>query len=98
MAIRTKNEYLRQIQEQYPILSEFIDYKVSHKFAILKVKLIRYYRDLEAGSPTIPDFMREKDTPEAKADRDVSDLFANDREKFNSLYETAYQELAEVLE
>lgn len=75
---------------------EFEKYKALHKYAILKVKLVQYFRDLEEDLPQIPDFMRKGETPEDKADIALRHLVM-DFEKFNRLYETAYNDLAEVL-
>jgi len=100
MAIRTNSEFLRQLKEQDSFLYEMTAAIVEHKLSILKAKMIQYYRDLEDGSATIPDFMRKGETPEDLADEEIKNLLARDDKgrKFNSLYETAYKELAEVLD
>ena len=77
--------------------SEFLQYKMLHMVSILKAKMIDYYRTLEQNKVLIPDFMRQ-DTPEKLADKEVKNLFYNDLNKFLSLYERAYQELAERAE
>ena len=76
---------------------EFEQYKAVHKLAILKVKIIDYYRTLEQTGINIPDFMRD-DTPEKKADKDIKNLLLTDINKFNSLYEKAWGELAPLLD
>lgn len=100
MAIRTKSECTTQQFLQHDFLKEFEEYKALHKYAILKAKMVKYYQDLEANSPTIPDFMRQGQTPESLADGDIRNIICipDNLEKFNSLYEKAYQELAEVLD
>lgn len=79
---------------------EFEDFKALHKYAIMKVKLVRYFKDLEEGSIQLPDFLRPNDTPEKKADKAIHELVTapDGGAKFNQLYEQAYQELAEVLD
>lgn len=37
---------------------EFEEFKALHKYAILKVRIMQYYKDLEADSVNVPDFMR----------------------------------------
>ena len=76
---------------------EFEEYKALHKYAIMKVMLMRYFRAIQQGGVNIPDFMRE-DSPERLADREIKKLVINDINKFNSLYEKAYEELAPVLD
>ena len=79
---------------------EFETFKALHKYAIMKVKLTRYFKDLEEGTIQLPDFLRPNDTPEKKADKAIRELaLAPDGGKrFNELYEKAYQELTEVLD
>lgn len=79
---------------------EFEEYKALHKFAILKCKMLKYYQDLEEGQVLIPDFMRSDETPAALADKALRALILRDDklEKFNRLYELAYQELAPILD
>ena len=99
MAIKTKSEFTTQQFLQRDFLDEFEQYKALHKYAILKAKAVKYYKDLEADSPTIPDFMRQGQTPESLADAQIKNLLCipDNGVTFNRLYETAYQELAEVL-
>lgn len=79
---------------------EFEDFKALHKYAIMKVKLVRYFRDLEEATAQIPNFLRPNDTPEAKADQAIYELVnaPDGGKRFNQLYEQAYQEIAEVLD
>ena len=100
MAIRTNRECETQQLLQHDLLDEFEQFKALHKYAIVKAKTVQYFRDLEADSATIPDFMRKGETPEDLADAEIKNILAleDKDEKFNSLYEKAYQELAEVLE
>lgn len=72
---------------------EFMQYRIAHIFAILRVKMIRYYEVVLANSPQIPAFLGG-DTPEKCADRDIENLYNQDINKFMELYEKAYQELA----
>lgn len=76
---------------------EFEQFKAIHKLAILKAKMIDYYETLEQGKINLPDFQRD-DTPEIKANKDVMYLLLTDINKFNSLYEKAWNELAPILD
>lgn len=76
---------------------EFLYYAAIHRFSILKAMMIKYYSTLEADSINLPDFQRE-DSPEKLADKDVKNLVLTDINKFNSLYEKAWAELAPLLE
>lgn len=75
---------------------EFEEYKALHKYSVLKAKIMKYYMDLEEGQINLPDFLRE--TPENKADRDISELLMFHRDKFNELYERAWEEVRERLD
>jgi hypothetical protein len=79
---------------------EFENFKALHKYAIMKVKLVRYFQDLEEGTIQLPDFLRPNDTPEKKADKAIRELVSapDGGKRFNELYEQAYQELSEVLD
>lgn len=68
-----------------------------HKYAILKAKMMNYYETMQQGQINLPDFMRD-DTPEKLADKVLKELVLNDINKFNSLYEKAYIELAPILD
>lgn len=78
---------------------EFEEYKALHKYSILKARIMQYYADLEGTGVNIPDFLRD-DTPEKLADRDLQELLStcSGIEKFNKLYEMAWQEIAESLD
>lgn len=76
---------------------EFEEFKALHKYAILKAMMMRYFETVQQGEVNMPDFMRD-DTPEKLADKELRKLVVNDINKFNSLYEKAYEELAPVLE
>ena len=76
---------------------EFAEYQALHKYAIMKVMLMRYFRTIQQGEVNMPDFMRD-DSPERLADKELRKLIVNDINKFNSLYEKAYEELAPLLD
>lgn len=76
---------------------EFAEYKALHKYAIMKIMLMRYFQTVQQGGVNIPDFMRD-DTPARLADREIKKLVINDINKFNDLYEKAYEELAPLLD
>lgn len=83
----------------FELEQEFEEYKAAHKYSILKAKIMNYYADLQDTGINIPDFLRE-DTPEKLADRDLQELLStcSGIEKFNKLYEMAWQEIAPCLE
>lgn len=73
-----------------------------HKFSILKAMMMRYYETLEQGQVDIPEFCKDsysKHRIELLANRDIRDLvcLGDNLQKFNSLYEKAYAELAPLL-
>ena len=72
---------------------EFNDYCKAHMFAILKVKMTRYYEVILANSVQLPPFMGG-DTAESLAQKDVEELYNRDKIKFYEMYEEAYQEIA----
>ena len=76
---------------------EFEEFKALHKYAILKAKMMDYYNTIQQGEVNLPDFMRD-DTPEKLADKELRNLVVNDINKFNSLYEKAYEEIAPILD
>ena len=76
---------------------EFEEYKALHKYAILKTKIMDYYRTIRQGEVNIPDFMDDF-APARMADIQLRKLVLSDMDKFNSLYEQAYTELAQILE
>lgn len=64
-----------------------------HKFAILTKKLRRYYEDYYTMNNTLFVFPDNKlENAHARARKEVRELFLNDREKYEELYERAYQE------
>lgn len=77
--------------------NEFEQFKALHKYAILKAKMMNYFETIQQGEINLPDFMRD-DTPEKLADIEIRKLVVNDIDKFNSLYEKAYLELAPLLD
>lgn len=78
---------------------EFTDCLAQHKYAVLKAKIVDYYRTLEMGKVNLPDFVRN-DSPEVLADRDLRHILCgeNGLEKFNELYEAAWNSIAELLD
>lgn len=76
---------------------EFEEYKALHKYAIMKAMMMRYFRTIQQGEVNMPDFMRD-DSPERLADRELKKLVVNDINKFNSLYEKAYEAIAPLLD
>ena len=78
---------------EHTLEKEFEEYKALHKYSVLKAKIMQYYKDLEEGQVNLPDFMRE--TPEEKADKELSILVSYYPEKFNRLYERVWEEIAE---
>ena len=76
---------------------EFEEFKALHKYAILKAKMMDYYNTIQQGEVNLPDFMRD-DTPEKLADKELRNLVVTDINKFNSLYEKAYEEIAPILD
>lgn len=76
---------------------EFEQFKALHKYAILKAKIMDYYRTIRQNEVNIPEFMDDF-APERLADIELRKLVLSDMGKFNRLYEIAYEELAEILE
>ena len=76
---------------------EFERTKARHKYRIMKEKLLMYYEVVLASSVDLPPFMGG-DTPKKCATRELRKLLVNDIDKFNSLYEKAYAELAPLLD
>ena len=76
---------------------EFEQYKAVHKLSILKAKILNYFITIEQNEVNLPDFMRD-DTPEQKTDKILKNLIMTDINKFNSLYEKAWSELAPILD
>ena len=100
MAIRTESECLRQIVNQKDLLYELNTKKAIHKYKVLKVRIMKYYQDLQnTGCVNIPDFLRD-DSPEKLADRELRRLVMNPDGlgEFNRLYELAYKDVAEKVD
>lgn len=76
---------------------EFSQFVAVHKLSILRAKILNYFITLEQKEVNLPDFMRD-DTPEQKTDRILKNLIMTDINKFNSLYEKAWSELAPILD
>lgn len=79
---------------------EFEEFKALHKYTMVKAKLVQFYMDLEADKPQLPDFMRIGQRPEDLADQDLRRLITSENglQKFNKLYDEAYETLAEILD
>ena len=100
MAIRTESEFLRQIGNQKDLLYELSTKKAIHKYKVLKVRIMKYYQDLQdTNTVNIPDFLRD-DSPEKFADRELKRLVMNPNGlgEFNRLYEIAYKDIAKKVE
>lgn len=78
--------------------AEFEQFKAVHKYATLKARLIKYYTDLQDGKVNLPDFMRD-DTPEKLADAEIRRILCmpDGLERFDRLYNTCWEEIAEVM-
>ena len=70
-----------------------------HKYAVLKAKMIDYYQTLEMGKVNLPNFVRT-DSPEILADRELRHILCseNGMERFNELYEIAWNSIAELMD
>ena len=79
----------------YELEREFKTYKEEHQKRILQAKLTAYYIAKEASGIKIP-FFKTK-SPEKRAEKDVLDLMCKNPDAFNSLYERAWNEIAECL-
>lgn len=82
---------------------EFEEYKALHKYSILKAKMMRYFETIEQSEIDIPEFQKDehdKNRIEFLANRELNALVLRDDnlQKFNSLYEKAWAELAPLLE
>ena len=100
MAIRTQNESYIQAIMQKDLLYELNTKKAIHKYKVLKVKIMKYYQDLQdTNTVNIPDFLRD-DSPEKLADRELRRLVMNPDGlgEFNRLYELAYKDVAEKVD
>lgn len=82
---------------QQQVLDEFKAQVFLHKCRMILAKATQYYKDLEADSVNIPDFLRD-DTPEKKAEAELDRILDidDDRATFNRCYEKAWEELQYV--
>lgn len=74
---------------------EFNIYKMIHKTTILQAKMTNHYRDLQGTGIQIPFFMQK--SPEKRAEEEVQNLLERNKEAFESLYLSAWNEYAECL-
>ena len=72
---------------------EFKTYVLIHKKAVLTGKLAAYYQTIQQAGVNIPFFMQE--CPIKRAEAEVNQLFSEDRETFENLYQEAWQQYAE---
>ncbi len=79
--------------KEYSLEYEFFLYKLIHKKSVLTGKLAAYYQIMQETGVNIPFFMQED--PIKKAEAEVNNLFCEDRETFENLYEEAWQQYAE---
>lgn len=74
---------------------EFNIYKMIHKTTILQAKMTNHFRDLQETGIQIPFFMQK--SPEKRAEEEVQNLLERNKEAFESLYLSAWNEYAECL-
>lgn len=74
---------------------EFNIYKQIHKTTILQAKMTNHFRDLQETGIQIPFFMQK--SPEKRAKEEVQNLLEKNKEAFESLYLSAWNEYAECL-
>lgn len=74
---------------------EFNIYKMVHKTTILQAKMTNHFRDLQETGIQIPFFMQK--SPEKRAEEEVQNLLEKNKEAFESLYLSAWNEYAECL-
>ena len=74
---------------------EFNIYKMLHKITILQAKMTNHFRDLQETGIQIPFFMQK--SPEKRAEEEVQNLLERNKEAFESLYLSAWNEYAECL-
>lgn len=80
--------------EDLSLEKEFNIYAIMHKQSILTARLADYYRTLDQGV-NIPCFLMP--TPLERAGKCVMDIFENDRQEFEKLYNKAWEDVAELL-
>lgn len=78
---------------------EFAEFKAQHKLAVLKAKMIDYYRTLDMGKVNLPNFLRN-DSPEKRATKEIMDILngENGLQRFNELYELAWHSIEELMD
>lgn len=79
---------------------EFELRKLQHKLAVLKAVITKFYEDLQdTNAVNLPDFIRD-DTPEKLADKELDEIFynSNDKQRFEFLYNKAWEEVSESLD
>jgi hypothetical protein len=74
---------------------EFNIYKQIHKTTILQAKMTNHFRDLQETGIQLPFFMQK--SPEKRAEEEVQNLLEKNKEAFESLYLSAWNEYAECL-
>lgn len=74
---------------------EFNIYKMIHKTTILQAKMTNHFRDLQETGVQIPFFMQK--SAEKRAEEEVQNLLEKNKEAFESLYLSAWNEYAECL-
>ena len=85
---------------KFTLESEFEQFKAMHKYSILLAVAKKYYIDLQqSGRVNIPAFM-QANIAEESAKKDLQRLLSlpDGGRKFNSLYEKAWQEVANLLD
>lgn len=86
--------------ENQTLEQEFETYKALHKYAVLKAKIMSYYRDLnDSSSNHIPSFLLQEEF-EKQADEDLRTLITlpDGLQKFNRLYQIAWDSMAELMD
>lgn len=81
--------------KEWSLEDEFKIYRDMHKTTILQAKMTNHFRDLQETGIQIPFFMQK--TPEKRAEEEVQNLLDKNREAFESLYLSAWNEYAECL-
>lgn len=79
---------------------EFEFFKLRHKITVLKTVITKFYEDLQdANTVNLPDFIRN-DTPEKLADKELDEIFynSNDKQRFEFLYNKAWEQIGEIID
>lgn len=81
--------------------NEFKRYKAMHKYKVLKAKMIRYYIDLKTskGEVNLPPFII-REQAEEQAEKDLREMLIqpDGLNRFNSLYEIAWDSMGELMD